>query len=129
MEFFRYKGNDVSSMLEDMKADERDELPYGIIKLNEAGTILEYNVTESSITGRSQFDVLGKNFFTDIAPCTKTPEFYGKFEEGFKKQFLNTVFDYLFDYKMTPVRVKIHMVYVKTNQTACVWIIVKRILA
>lgn len=129
MEFFRYQGVDVSTVLDTMPAQQLDALPYGIIKLDEAGTILEYNMTESDITGRSPVDVIGKNFFVEVAPCTKTPAFYGKFEEGFQKQFLNTVFDYLFDYNMTPVRVKVHMVYAKANQTGYVWVIVKRVLS
>ena len=128
MEFFRYEGDDVSTVLDTMPSQQLDELPYGIIKLDEAGTILEYNMTEAAITGREPNDVIGKNFFSEVAPCTKTPAFYGKFEEGLQKQFLNTVFDYLFDYKMAPVRVKVHMIYAKTNQTGHVWVIVKRVL-
>lgn len=128
MEFFRYEGAEVGAQLESMPAQERDNLPYGIIKLDERGTILEYNTTESIITGRNQSDVLGKNFFSDVAPCTKTPQFFGKFEEAFEKQFLNTVFDYLFDYQMAPVRVKIHMIYAKVSGNGYVWVIVKRVL-
>lgn len=129
MEFFKYKGEDVSTVLDTMPSQQLDELPYGIIKLDEAGTILEFNMTEAAITGRIQEDVIGKNFFSEVAPCTKTPEFYGKFEEGVQKQFLNTVFDYLFDYKMTPARVKVHMIYAKTNRIGFVWVIVKRVLS
>lgn len=129
MEFFRYQGEDVSTLLDSMPAVERDNLPYGIIKLDKNGTIITYNMTESTITGRNPNDVLGKNFFTDVAPCTKTPAFFGKFQEGFEKQFLNTVFDYLFDYNMAPVRVKVHMVYAKSGNEDYVWVIVKRVLS
>ena len=128
MEFFRYQGAEVSSQLDGMPAAERDNLPYGIIKLDESGTILEFNMTESVITGRNQSEVMGKNFFSDVAPCTKTPGFFGKFQEGFEKQFLNTVFDYLFDYQMEPVRVKIHMIYAKSAGSGYVWVIVKRVM-
>lgn len=127
MEFFRYHGEDVSTLLDSMPAQERDDLPYGIIKLDRDGTILAYNMTESEITGRDHHEVLGKNFFSDVAPCTKTPAFFGKFVEGFEKKFLNTVFDYLFDYNMAPVRVKVHMVYAKSGDECYVWVIVKRV--
>ncbi|MET3109296.1 photoactive yellow protein [Oxalobacteraceae bacterium GrIS 2.11] len=127
MEFLRYQDSDVITMLETMPAQQLDSLPYGVIKLDEAGVILEFNLTESAITGRNQVDVIGKNFFKEVAPCTETPEFYGKFQTGLKDEFLNTIFDYLFDYKMTPTRVKVHMVYVKSGNTGNVWIIVKRI--
>lgn len=129
MEFFRYQGAEVGSQLANMPAQERNNLPYGIIKLGEDGTILEFNLMESTITGLDQSDVLGKNFFSEVAPCTKTPQFFGKFQEAFEKQFLNTVFDYMFDYKMEPVRVKIHMIFAKTSGVGHVWVIVKRILS
>ena len=118
----------MSTLLDSMPAEECDNLPYGIIKLDKNGTILTYNMTESAITGRNHEDVLGKNFFSDVAPCTKTPEFFGKFLEGLDKKFLNTVFDYLFDYNMAPVRVKVHMVYAKSGNKCHVWVIVKRVL-
>lgn len=128
MEFFRYQGRDVSTILDDMPKQERDNLPYGIIKLDRHGTILEFNMTEAAITGRAVESVIGKNFFTDVAPCTRTPEFYGKFVEGFEKRFLNTVFDYLFDYQMAPVRVKVHMVFAAVGSESNVWVIVKRVV-
>ncbi len=128
MEFFRYQGRDVSTLLDDMPKQERDSLPYGVIKLDTEGTILEFNMTESALTGRDAATVIGKNFFTDVAPCTKTPEFHGKFVEGIEKRFLNTVFDYLFDHEMTPVRVKVHMVFAAFRDESNVWVIVKRVL-
>lgn len=128
MEFLRYKDVDVSTMLESMSPTELDDLPYGVIKLDNQGTILQYNTTESSITGRDAALVIGKNFFTEVAPCTNTPEFHGKFVEGFEKKFLNTVFNYLFDYNMTPVSVKVHMVLAKSVDQFHMWVMVKRVL-
>lgn len=127
MEFFRYKGVELSTVLDRIPSAEREELPFGLIKLDTAGTVLEYNMTESSITGRNPALVIGKNFFTDIAPCTQTPEFYGKFVEGVEKRFLNTVFEYVFDHQMAPTRVKVHMVLAKSLDQHHVWLIVKRV--
>ena len=128
MEFLQYKDVEVSTMLESLSPTELDDLPYGVIKLNQSGTILQYNAAEAFITGRDAAHVIGKNFFTEVAPCTNTPEFYGKFVEGFEKKFLNTVFNYLFDYNMTPVSVKVHMVLAKWAQEYEMWVMVKRVL-
>jgi len=47
-----------------------DDLPFGVIVVDRAGTILEYNVYESELTGFARERVLGRNFFHDVAPCT-----------------------------------------------------------
>jgi photoactive yellow protein len=56
-------------------------LPFGIVILDESGTVLYYNSREEQIAGRRRNDVLGKNFFRDVAPCTQVAEFYGEFVE------------------------------------------------
>ncbi len=48
-----------------------DLLPYGIIVVNGDGTILYYNAREEQIADRKKEDVIGKNFFTEVAPCTQ----------------------------------------------------------
>src|ERR1051326_1892730 len=56
-------------------------LPFGIVILDESGTVLYYNAREEQIAGRRRDDVLGRNFFRDVAPCTQVAEFYGEFGE------------------------------------------------
>lgn len=126
MEFFKYKGVDVSGIIDRIPQPERDGLPFGLIKLDTVGNILEYNMTESSITGRNPALVLGKNFFLEVAPCTQTPEFYGRFLEGVEKKFLNTVFEYVFDHEMAATKVKVQMILIKSIAKHNVWVIVKR---
>lgn len=129
MEFFRYKGVELSTVLDRIPSGELDSLPFGLIKLDTEGKVLEYNMTESAMTGRDPSQVLHRNFFTDVAPCTKTPEFYGKFVEGVQSKFLNTVFEYCFDHEMAPITVKVHMVMMKGIDSSHVWLIIKRIAA
>jgi photoactive yellow protein len=58
-----------------------DLLPYGIIVVDEQGIILYYNLREEQISNRRRDVVLGRNFFSEIAPCTQVQEFYGRFRE------------------------------------------------
>ena len=54
-----------------MLADDAiDDLPFGAIRLNAAGIILGYNRFESRLSGLEPARVIGKNFFTEVAPCT-----------------------------------------------------------
>lgn len=74
-EFFQPFDIEKASAVQDI-----DALPFGVIVVDRAGTILEYNVYESEMAGFSRDRVLGRNFFHDVAPCTAIKEFEGRFE-------------------------------------------------
>ncbi len=116
---------DVDNVLARMTPQELDDLAFGAIQLDAKGRILAYNAAEASITGRSAADVVGRNFFTEVAPCTDTPRFRGIFEAGVRADDLNTMFEYTFDYRMAPTKVKIHMKKALVGDTF--WIFVKRL--
>ncbi len=125
MEIVKFGEKDIENILSKMDDQEIDELAFGAIKVDSGGKILVYNETEAELTGRKAEDVIGKNFFDEVAPCTKRPDFYGVFREGVQKGELNTLFEYVFDYKMKPVKVKVHMKKALTGDDY--WIFVKRI--
>lgn len=117
--------DDIDNVLSKLTAREVDQLAFGAVQLDGRGTILQYNSAEASITGRNQKDVIGKNFFRDVAPCTSTPAFKGLFDKGVREGNLNTMFEYTFDYNMSPTKVKIHMK--KAIADDSYWIFVKRL--
>lgn len=89
--------------------EEIDSLPFGAIKVDESARVVFYSRTESELSGRPVASVLGRNFFAEIAPCTNTPEFAGAFFDGVEAGHLDHVFEYIFDFDMAPVQVRIHM--------------------
>lgn len=117
--------DDIDNVLSKLTAKEVDQLAFGAVQLDAKGNILQYNAAEASITGRDAKDVMGKNFFRDVAPCTSTPAFKGVFDKGVREGNLNTMFEYTFDYKMSPTKVKIHMK--KAIAGDSYWIFVKRL--
>ena len=68
--------------IENLSESGLDALPFGAIRLDRNGTILAFNRAEADITGRRRESVIGKNFFTEVAPCTNVQEFAGRFREG-----------------------------------------------
>jgi photoactive yellow protein len=58
-----------------------DLLPFGFIRLDEKGVVLEYNTAESALSGLPREGVLGRNFFRSVAPCTCVEQFEGKVQE------------------------------------------------
>lgn len=123
-EIIDFGANDIDNRLAKMSATEIDQLAFGAIQLDPTGTILQYNETEGAITGRSPSKVIGKNFFTDVAPCTNTPKFKGAFDKVVKERS-NIMMEYTFDYQMAPTKVKVHMKPALVGGNF--WIFVKRL--
>ncbi|MCE2654060.1 MAG: photoactive yellow protein [Planctomycetaceae bacterium] len=125
MTVVKFSDKDLDNAMSKMNAAQLDKLAFGAVQLDKNGTILQYNAADGAIVGRDPKSVIGKNFFNDVAPCTKSPAFYGKFIEGTRSGILNTQFEYLFNYNMKPTQVKVHMKKSLTDDTY--WVFVKRI--
>jgi photoactive yellow protein len=126
MEIVAFDDSSLENVLTKMDDSQIDNLAFGAIELDENGTIKKYNAAEGGITGRDPDEVIGKNFFTEVAPCTNRPEFKGKFDQGVESGELNTLFEYVFDYQMKPTKVKVHMKKGVIGDGSY-WIFVKRI--
>jgi photoactive yellow protein len=107
----------------DMTEEQLDALPFGAIQLDEHGQVMLYNRTEEQLAGRSRHDVIGRNFFTDIAPCTRVRSFYGAFQRGLERSELNEVFDFSFHFVSGTREVRIRMIYAASPKRG-VWIFV-----
>ncbi len=116
---------DLDNALTEMTSEQIDSLAFGAIQLDAAGTVLTFNQTESTLTGRPKDSVIGHNFFQEIAPCCNKPAFRGVFDRGVREGNLNAIFDYVFDYRMSPTRVKVHMKSAMADGSY--WVFVKRL--
>lgn len=74
--------------------------------------------------GNKPEDVIGRNFFKDVAPCTNSDEFSGRFFKGVETGEFNAVFEYVFDYQMEPTKVRIIMIKSVSQDTY--WLLIKR---
>ena len=84
-----------------------DLLPYGIIVVDEEGRVLYYNAREEEIADRRRENVLGRNFFSQVAPCTQVREFYGRFKETMERAGLVADFHFHFPFPGRPRDVEI----------------------
>jgi len=130
MDIMAFGSDDIENKIKNMKGDELDRLPFGAIQLDRSGKIMQYNSTEGQTTGRDPKAVIGKNFFYDVAPCTDSRDFKGRFDEGVRNGKLNTMFEYVFNYtsggvKTKDIKVKVHMKNAPSGDLY--WIFVKRV--
>jgi photoactive yellow protein len=110
VELLSYDGIDLAEVLPRIPRRGRDRMTFGIIELDYDGIVRAYNMGEAKISGRDPKDMIGRHFFTDIAPCTQTPEFYGRFKAGIRSGNLNARFDYVFNHQMDPTAVRVTMI-------------------
>ena len=107
----------------EMSEKDLDALPFGAIRLDGDGKVLKYNQTESDLTGRKKEKVIGRNFFTEVAPCTNVQSFAGRFREGFARRDMHEIFPYRFDFQMAPREVTVTLFY--SRQTESAWVFVR----
>ena len=100
-----------------------DQQPFGIIRLDRTGKVLSFNTYEERLARKQRADVLGKNFFTDVAPCTRVKEFHGKFLEGIEQRYLNTTFAFVFAFSFGHRGVHVSLYYKQADDT--IWVLVR----
>ncbi|MCB1160273.1 MAG: photoactive yellow protein [Leptospiraceae bacterium] len=105
-----------------MPRSEIDRLDIGVVKVDDKGQILLYNRYESVKAKVSPQEAEGKNFFTEVAPCTNNGIFKGSFSNGVQERNLDLIFPYTFTYKMKPTSVIIHLY--RDNPSSSNWIFV-----
>jgi photoactive yellow protein len=81
------------------------------------------NGFESQISGVSKEQAAGKLFFTQIAPCTKVKEFYGRFKEGVARKRLHEKFCYHYSFQRNPMEVTTTLFY--SDLTQSIWVFVR----
>ena len=86
-----------------------DLLPYGVIVVDADGNVLYYNDREEQIAGRRREDVIGRNFFTEIAPCTRVQEFREPFSEAMRTGRALPAFRFRFPFPGNPRDVDISL--------------------
>lgn len=112
---------DLSS-LDNMSPGQLDDLPYGAVRLDDSGTVGFYNRYESEMGGIAPSKALGKNFFTDIAPCTNNKVFRGCFSKAVTTGSADCLFSYTFTYRMRPTEVKVHLHRGRTSN----WLLIQK---
>ncbi|MFN3399101.1 MAG: ATP-binding protein [Ferrovibrio sp.] len=109
--------------VESLSNADLDRLPIGVLLLRRDGTVLRYNATESRFSGLLPEEVLGRNFFTEVAPCTSFSELRSGFESGLTAGTLNAVLYHTFRFPNRDMRVLVQMRVARDPD--CGWLFVR----
>jgi photoactive yellow protein len=104
-----YDDEDLGEKLRHADDGQLDKAPFGIIQVDDEGTVEFFNQYEAELSGMDPDDVVGRNFFTQVAPCTNNRLFRGRFKKGVRRGELDETFTYTYTYKMRPTLVDVHL--------------------
>lgn len=92
-------------------------LPLGFITVDSDGTIVGFNAFETRYSGFGEAEVVGRNFFQDVAPCTSVKEFEGRFRRMAEENVAEVArFRYVFRFKGGQRLVQVSMTWVPAEQ-------------
>jgi photoactive yellow protein len=112
---------DLFDQIAELTDAELDQLPYGIIAMSKDGVVAAYNKTEAQSAGLSPERVIGRHFFTSVAPCTNNYMIAHRFEH---EEEMDAVIDYVFTLRMAPTPVELRML--KRPSAERMFLVVKR---
>ncbi len=97
---------DLFDWLEAASADDLDGLPFGIVAMAADGTVERYNIAEGKLSGLTPARVIGRSFFTSVAPCTNNFMVAHRFES---EPAIDAVIDYVFTFRLAPLKVRLRL--------------------
>jgi photoactive yellow protein len=92
--------------LEEIPLARIDEVGFGLIVMNRSGDVIGYNAYESKQSGLAAEAVMGRNFFTDVGPCTNNYLIAQRFRDCAE---LDEQVDYVFTFRMAPFPVRLRL--------------------
>jgi photoactive yellow protein len=116
--------DELMRQMDQLSAGDLDNLPFGLIQLDRSGRILKFNQTEAQAARINRDRQIGRNFFDDVAPCTKVRDFYGRFLQGLRQRSLYETFGFAFKFDHGWRNVAITMFY--SEKTDSVWVLISQ---
>lgn len=102
----RFDDQNVYDALLTSSDEALDEADFGIVGVDLDHRVVAYNTAESSLSGLSPDRVIGRHFFTEVAPCTNNFMVAHRFET---EDVLDATIDYVFTLRMTPTPVTLRL--------------------
>jgi photoactive yellow protein len=118
-----FENDEVGEALHQMSESKLDGADFGIVRVDDEGIVEFYNQYESNLAGIDPEDAVGRNFFTDLAPCSNNQLFWGRFKKGVRKGEMDERFTYTFTYKMRPTLVDVRLYRDEANNN---WVMIHK---
>jgi len=80
-----FNSANLAQELEALSDEARDQLDFGVVKLDMTGNVIFYSLTEARKSGFKRRPAIGRNFFLEIAPCMNRPEMKGRIDSALSR--------------------------------------------
>jgi len=107
--------------LESRPAAAYDALDFGVVGMSADGVVQRYNVVEGRLSGLTPERVIGRHFFTSVAPCTNNFMVAHRFDT---EPNIDDVIDYVFTFRIAPLKVRLRLL--KRAGAALMYLAVER---
>lgn len=97
---------DLFDALNAASAEELEHAPFGVVRMNAAMEVLVYNRTEARLSGLDPAWVVGKHFFSQVAPCIDNHMVAAKYRHATD---LDERLGYVLAFHMRPTRVELRL--------------------
>jgi photoactive yellow protein len=97
---------DLFDWLQSASQADMDRLSFGIVGMSPDGLIEHYNLAESRLSGLTPERILGRHFFTSVAPCTNNFMVAHRFET---ESEIDAMIDYVFTFRLAPTKVRLRL--------------------
>lgn len=88
----------LPARIEGLSERQLHALPFGVVRLDAEGLVTFYSRTEAEQSGFGDRRAIGRNFFTQMAPCLSTPERMRRIEEARRAGTLDISFEQIGDF-------------------------------
>jgi photoactive yellow protein len=100
----------LHALLDQLNAEQLDQLDFGVIGLDAGGNVCRYNRHESEAAGLTPPRVLGQPLFTNVAPCLNNFMVAQRFEDAEDgNTALDDTIDYVLTLRMRPIKVALRL--------------------
>lgn len=117
---------EILDWLEHADEESIDTLAFGVVRLDQQGNAIRYNLHESLQSGLSKNEVLHQSFFELIAPCMNNLMVAGRFAECRQSGTpLDATIDYILAFRSAVTPVKLRLLY--SPAVASHYLLIKRL--
>jgi len=102
----RLDSRDLFNWLEAASPEDLDRLPFGVVAMAPDCIVEQYNLAEAELSGLTPARVIGRHFFTAVAPCTNNFMVAHRFETETE---IDDMIDYVFTFRLAPLKVRLRL--------------------
>lgn len=105
-EWMKFDDIDLYDQLMSSADAQLEDTSFGVVAMDTDHRVVMYNRTESTLSGLSPERVVGRHFFSEVAPCTNNFMVAHRFET---EDDLDATIDYVFTLRMKPTPVQLRL--------------------